>query len=139
MIDSILAAAYRDTDYWVDHPRGRFAIRIGEPVPQIVAESWAFITACNPGSKPLTAKENAARMRKLEQIVRDLGLSFLRGEGVGRDGAWPPEPSLLILNIDEATAIDLARQSGQAAIVFGRRGEPARLVWIDDGDAAPDA
>jgi hypothetical protein len=130
MINPQLDAAYRATDYWVDDPRGRFAIRVGEPAAQIDAESWAFITACNPGSKPLTAAENAARMRQLERVVCDLGLSFLRGEGVGRDGKWPPEPSLLILDIDKISATILGQHFGQAAIVFGRRCEPAHLIWI---------
>lgn len=119
-----LEAAYRATDYRA----GEYLIRIGE-VPLIDADSWAFVTACNPRSERLPDAENARRMAQLEAAVE---FPFLPGEGTARDGSWPPEPSLLILGIDEATACELGRRFKQAAIVFGRRGEAARLVWIDD-------
>lgn len=127
MSEPALDAAYRATDYRA----GEITIRIGER-PHIDADSWSFITACNPGSAQLPPPENSERMARLEADVRALGLPFQCGEGVGREGSWPPEPSLLILDIDEATARELGRRFGQAAIVFGTRAEPARLVWLDD-------
>jgi hypothetical protein len=125
MPDPRLEAAYRATDYRA----GDVTIRIGE-VAAIDADSWEFITACNPGSVPLPDAENAERMARLEAEVHAAGFRFQRGEGVGRDGSWPPEPSLLILNADEPAASEFGRRFGQAAVVFGERGRPARLIWL---------
>ena len=94
------------------------------------SNTWAFITAYNPGSVAARPEENRARQGELERAVTAAGLCFYRGEGKGDDGAWPAEPSLLILGIVEDDAAALARRFGQAAFVFGERGTAARLVWI---------
>jgi hypothetical protein len=132
MPDDALEAAYRATDYIVEDSSGPLCIRIGEPRSGIEAQSWAYVTACNPRSKLLPQGENARRLQDLERVIAELGFRFLHGEALARDGNWPAEPSLLILDIDEKAAIKLGRRFDQAAIVFGRRGESARLVWIDD-------
>jgi hypothetical protein len=132
-----LEAAYRNTDYWVDDaPDEPFAIRIGEPSLELAVIltaagefEWAFVTACNPGSVQFAERDNQQRMWKLEEAVRSGGWFVYHGHGVGRDSEWPPEPSLLILGISETEALDLAQTFGQNAIVAGRLGEPARLVW----------
>ena len=86
------------------------------------------MTAHNPGSVPLTAEENGARHTQLEADVRARGYEAFAGEGVGDDGAWPAEASLLILGIarDEATALGHAH--AQRAVVWGGVGEPALLL-----------
>lgn len=135
-----LAAAYEGTTYWVHAgPQGRFAIRPGihsteadELLAAVGAEAWAFVTACNPRSERLADADNAARMARFEAIVRERGLAHVRGEGVGAGHDWPAEPSLLVLGIDEREAAALARGFGQHAIVVGRRGGAARIVWVDD-------
>jgi Protein of unknown function (DUF3293) len=132
-----LRQAYLDADYRVAGPNGRFAVRIGESCGQVAemldqsALDWAFITACNPYSHPLTDADNAVRMKHLVADVTIAGYRFFPGEGVGHDGSWKPEPSLLIVGIDEAAAVELARRYGQLAIVCGRGAEPARIVWTD--------
>jgi len=134
-----LRTAYEATDYVVDDgPRGRFLIRCGSRSADVDAlldaagaDAWAYVTACNPGSVPLSATENAARMASLAAVVRDRGLVHVAGAGTGGD--WPPEPSLLVLGLTEADAVALGRAFGQLAVVVGRRGEPARLAWIDPG------
>lgn len=130
MPDPQLELAYHQTDYRVSSPGGEFVIRIGKLCPEIDAEQWAFITACNPMSRLLSDQENAGRMQQLEAELAAANYRFEHGAGVGRDGQWPPEPSLLVYEIDEAAAIELARRYDQAAIVVGRRNEPARLVWV---------
>ena len=138
-----LRAAYEATAYWVEAgPGRRFAIRCGERSTDadelLVAagvETWAFITACNPRSARLSDADNAARMDRLAKTIRDRGLPYLPGAGEGDDPDWPAEPSLLVLGIAEHEAASLARVWDQHAVVVGRRGEPARLVWIDP-DAA---
>lgn len=137
-IGTVLDAVYRAAAYYVDDPTGRFALRIGRSSPEVDAlaaahevRTWAFITAYNPGSVPAPTERNETRQRELEQAVTESGHRFCRGEGKAEDGAWAPEPSLLVLGIGEEEAAALARRFNQAAIVFGERGGPARLVWTD--------
>lgn len=135
MADDALLAAYRQTRFCVDTAQGRIVIRVGEPCAELDAllrgtgcERWAYITACNPGSVRLSDEENEARQRELEAAVRELGHSMLPGEGIGDDGTWPPEPSILVLGIDRAAAIQLGRRFGQWAIVGGELTGRAALV-----------
>jgi hypothetical protein len=134
-----LDAAYRATSFTVDGPDGRFAVRVGRPsaeVDQLLeaakAATWAYVTAYNPGSERAPDAVNAARQRELESVIAECEYPSYRGEGVGDDRAWPPESSLLVLGIGEAEAVRLAERFGQAAIVFGERGEAARLVWTEE-------
>jgi len=134
-----LLAAYQATTYYVQLPDRKVAIRIGEPTPELTPEmiahevgSWAFITACNPFSEELPAKENERRLDKLASELTERGLEFFPGEGIGDSGAWPCERSYLVLglNLEEASA--LGREHGQYAIIFGRFNKPAQLVWCNE-------
>ncbi len=132
-----LEAAYRASSYFVDGPGGRFAVRIGRVSPEADALAgapggWIYITAYNPASIPTPPERNTERQRELERVLTEGGYRFYRGEGRGDDGRWPPEPSVLVMGVDEAAAAALGRRFGQAAVVFGGRGQPARLVWADD-------
>lgn len=139
-----LQVAYEATAYRVDvGPRGGFVIRVGARCAEVDsllaatgADTWAFITACNPRSVRLSDAENAARMARLERLVRQRGLEAHAGAGVGADAEWPAEPSLLVVGIAEGEAVALARAFDQHALVVGRSGEPARLVWLG-AEAAP--
>ena len=133
MDDHPLKPAYEATDYRVGD---RFTIRCGERSPPLEAlladsghDTWAFITAWNPGSTALDTAENRRRMTDLAGRIALLGLPMLEGEGVGTGGDWPSEPSLLVLGIGESEAVELGRAFGQVAIVVGRLGEPARLCF----------
>ena len=138
MPDPGLESAYLATDYRVDDgPCRPFVIRIGEPSPEAERmlvlrgqSEWALVTACNPKSEPLSPAENTRRMAELEAICLYHGWMHCAGAGVGRDGAWPPEPSYFIVGPTEAEAVEVGRHFGQNAIVAGRLGEPARLVWV---------
>jgi hypothetical protein len=131
-----LERAYRATAYRVEGPDGRFSIHIGQTCPELDAlltlthtTTWAYITACNPRSVPTADAQNQARQRELEERVR-ARFRFYRGEGVGDDGKWPPEPSLLVLGIDGDTAARLGREFGQHAVVVGTLGGAAELLWL---------
>src|SRR5437868_464825 len=122
---SDLRAAYLATNYVVETAAGELSLRVGRTHPdldRLLADhgvtSWAFVTAHNPGSVGLNDADNRRRQRQLEEAVRRLGKACLPGRGVGDDGAWPPEESLLVLGVTEAEAVALGRLLRQAA---GRR------------------
>ena len=103
--------------------------------------TWAFITAWNPGSRLLTASDNAARQSRLRQDLNALGYEVFTGEGQpSPDSSWTAQQSLLILCIPEAEAIRLRSKYGQATIVIGVLNEPARLISCEPAhreDAPP--
>lgn len=130
---------YRATAYRVADGSHRFTIRVGErcaPLDELLAEhgteEWAYVTAYNPGGRRADAAANTAAQERLEATLRETSRPVLRGEGAGDDGHWPPEPSLLVLGLSRADAVALARRFGQVAIVAGRRGAAAELVYCDD-------
>lgn len=129
---------YRATSYRVEEGPQRFAIRVGvrcAPLDALLAangvEDWAYLTAHNPGGRRADPDANANAQTCLEAALRAAARPFLRGESVGDDGGWAPEPSLLVLGLPRAEALALARRFGQEAIVAGRRGAKAELVFCD--------
>jgi hypothetical protein len=135
MDDDTLRAAYEATEFRVsDSPVGPLAIRIGEvndSLDRLLGMSgvarWAYITACNPRSVVVPDDENRLRTEALrERLAR---FTAYRGEGVGADG-HPPEASFLVLGIEEAEAEDVGAEFGQNAVVVGRPGAAARLLWV---------
>jgi len=133
--EDLLLEAYRRTRFCAETERGQVVIRIGEDCPTLDAllralgfATYAYITAFNPGSIRLTDEENRARQSDLNNIVRQLGHPAFPGEGIGDDGVWPPEQSMLVLGIEYVAAIQLGRRFGQRAIVFGTVGGAPALV-----------
>lgn len=131
--ETSLFANYAATTFYADVPN-RLAIRIGQTNTDLdallrrhAAQSWAFITAFNPGSRLLPAEENARRQADLEAEVAP-AFRFFFGEGIGDCGDWPAERSLLILGIGRSTAVELGRRHGQAAIVAGVMGGIPELI-----------
>ena len=135
MADDALLAAYRRTRFCADTAQGRVVIRLEETCPELDAllratgcERWAYITAFNPGSVRLSDDQNDARQRELEDAVRQVGHPMFPGEGIGEDGAWPPERSILVLGMEREAAVQLGRRFDQRAIVCGEVGSVAALV-----------
>lgn len=134
----ILERAYRETDYVVDDGV-RFTIRVGERCSEVDmlleahgAQSYAFLTAHNPGSQELEPAENDARQDELREDLRRRGFPCFRGEGRGRDGRWEPEESVLVVGVTKDGAAKLARAFDQVAFVHGVRGAAAELVFSED-------
>lgn len=127
--------AYESTTYGVQDGAARIRFRIGARSPRLDAlvrrhgaDRWAFVTAHNPGSIPLTGDENTRRQRELEAELAALGFTWLPGEGSSDDPGWPPERSALVVGIGLKGARSLGRKYGQLAVVAGHVGFPARLI-----------
>jgi hypothetical protein len=128
-----LESAYQATTYRVFSPP--IAIRTGaisDALDLLLSQhnvtQWAFISAWNPLSAPTSAAENDIAHQQL--LEAGAAYPHFEGAGIGDDGRWPPERSLLILGIGLAEAVELGRRFRQYAVVVGRKGEAARLVWV---------
>jgi hypothetical protein len=138
-VPSPRAAAYRATTYAAaDGPR-QLAIRIGARCAALDAllaahglDAWAYLTACNPGGRPADPAANAAAQARLEAELAAAGRLFLRGASHADARDWPPEPSVLVLGLTRPEALAIARRYGQEALVAGRRGRPAELVFCEE-------
>ncbi|MFA5522307.1 MAG: DUF3293 domain-containing protein [Castellaniella sp.] len=128
VLDEMLLRAYRQTDYHVFHCPA-FVLRVDEHHADLAAlhRHWgvdcsAYITACNPHSRLLTAAENRCRQLVLESDLRQAGHAFLRGIGrhpgqnPGND--WPGEDSVLVLGLTREEAAALGRRHEQNAILW---------------------
>lgn len=120
--------AFLETVYTVfNNPN--FDIRINEIVDEKSSlDSWAFITAWNPLPKIELLEENRQRNKKLENDIKQLGLVYMNGLGVSKDGLWSEE-SFFIENISLDKAKELAVKYGQLAFVFGTKNNKATLVY----------
>jgi hypothetical protein len=137
-----LAALYRRARYRVAAPAGDFELRVGAPSPALDAllarhgtTSWAFLTAVNPGSRPLPEHVNQERLAALERRLAAGGWPRYAGAGIDPEGSFPDEPSFLVLGAPRALLLALAAEFGQAAILAGRAGGAPELIFL----AAPSA
>lgn len=129
-----LLSAYLRTSFGVWTPDGEIILRCGHSSPDIDrlleragVSSWAYVTAYNPASRRLSAEENRARHDGLVAEVSSR-FSVLHGEGVGDDGDWPAEPSVLVLGMGREEAARVGSQYGQNAVLVGALHEPAELL-----------
>ena len=134
-IDQLLRDAYLATIYEVKHLD--LQLRIGlenwhleEFLIDNNVFSWAFISAWNPFSQPLSSSENEKRHKKLIDFVKKKQWVFAEGFGVPQNKDWKAEKSLLILDISKIDAIDLGKNFNQNAIVIGRIAKPPELVFL---------
>lgn len=135
-VDDLLADAYRRTTFRVLVPGEPVDIHVGQRCPDLDvllrregAGCWAYLTACSPGGRPLSAAENQRRNGALRQQLHDTGATVLSGLGIGEDPNWQPEESLLAVGLDRSTAAALGATFGQDAIVVGDLDGRADLLW----------
>ena len=131
-----LQEAYENADYAV-FLEPELILKIGEPserLDRVMATldvpSAAFITACNPRSRPQSEAENAAATEALQGLVDAAGYPHYRAEGRDPEGRGPAEPGVLILGIFRDNAEALGRLFGQNAIVFVERGRAPQLAFL---------
>ncbi len=136
MSRSLLEAAFRATTYRVETAEGVFDLRIESRHPAFDdflrrqgASCWGIVTACNPGASPLREAENQERQSRLLDRVSELGWTAFKACNRADEGAWLPEPGLLLLRADEACLRCLAAEFGQLAFIVGTTGTAPRLAW----------
>lgn len=134
-----LESAFRNTCYRVYLPQVVADIHVGSTnadldqwLSKSGALSWAFVTACNPRAIALSVEENRLRHRDLQQRVQQLGWPVVAAEAIAQRADWLTEHGLLIAGIPYHDALRLAHAFDQYAIVAGKRGLPAQLLWIDE-------
>ena len=127
-----LEKSYREAVYSI-HNSGIY-LKVGqhnEELDHILeeyhAESWAFITAWNPGGKPFTLEENLKRQIKLLMEIKDFIL--MEGHGQAQDGSWSEE-SFFVVGMSQSQATDICSKYGQLAFLYGAKGEISKLVFI---------
>lgn len=120
-----LLKAYLDSQYVVCCDSGAVTFRIGGALPDCLRQPFALLTAWNPRSAPLDRALNDNRDAALRAQLDAAGWMYLPARGEGPDG-WMEE-SLAILDIPLPEALNLARQYGQNAIVWGN-GRQIELV-----------
>ncbi|MBH2015735.1 MAG: DUF3293 domain-containing protein [Burkholderiales bacterium] len=125
-----LVQAYLDTEYRVSvSPEFGvifpFVLRVGqpsEPLQQLLvdagAQGAAFVTAHNPYSEVPSAEENAARQDQLLATLHQHDVKFLRGQGQHPSNNWPPEPSVLALNLPLDATKRLGMRFQQNAVLW---------------------
>lgn len=129
-----LLQAFAETHYIVHH-EPPFTMHIGQPCSELKALmadqnalSAAFITACNPFSQNLPAKENKARQDELKANLKKRGLVCIDGIGKHPSNNWPGEVSVFVLGLDLEAAKSLARHYEQHAFVWAAGDGVSELV-----------
>lgn len=137
-IPADLIAAYRRTRYRVFtdamHTMTFAADAVSAELARLlrqhgVAEA-AFVTAFNPYGKEVSAPANHRAQQQLRHEVRAAGFTLLEGLGEDASGAWPAEPSILILGIPESRAREIGTAFGQNAYVHVDQAGEARLILL---------
>jgi hypothetical protein len=130
-----LVAAYRGALYRIEAADGAFTVRVGGADPRLdrilaahgVAVA-ALVTAHNPEGRRASDAANRAGEAGLAARIAALGLASLPTAGIDPSGVWPEEPGRLILGLDRAGGIALARGFGQDALLIVRIGVGPELV-----------
>ena len=134
LLQQYLASLYRVRD------AGReLVLHVGVRSPELAAlhrskgvASSAFITAWNPGSRPLGKEENRARDEALRRDAAARGHELLEAQGHSPNRDWCEE-SYLVLGIGRREALALARKYGQVAFLFmGAEAVPELVICEDE-------
>lgn len=138
-----LEAAFHATTYCIDTGKEIFSLRIGQPYPAFASwlarrgsSTWGIVTACNPGGQ-LTPSLNEARNLLLREALLERGWCQMPTHHVADSGNWPDEAGFCVLDVESSALQTLAREYGQAAIVYGGVDGAGRLVWLERENEKP--
>lgn len=136
VIDAATVRAYRETAYHVSL-RPPVVLRIGlrsAPLARLhalnAATCSAFVTACNPFSRPMSEPQNLARQLELKAWLSERNRTCAEGFGKHPHNGWPAEQSLLVFGLALADAQDLGRRFEQNAIVWSGADATPQLVVL---------
>ena len=129
-----LAQAFTQTAYRGVVAGERVDMRVGQRSAPLDARlagdrGWAWLTAVNPVAERLGDAENAARLAALRALLASTAIECWPGEAVADDGSWPAEPGVILVNVSLDSALAIAADFGQAAILWGDGTNTARLEW----------
>jgi len=132
-IDQQLLEAYMKTQYHLSNTA--IYIKIGALNGDLDsflidnnAYNWCFISSDNPQSNLLTPEENEQQYQIFKKEMNDKGIRFWPGMGIGADNNWPPERSLLLLDVSKKVALELGKNYDQKAVVYGMINREAELL-----------
>lgn len=133
-----LIAAYRATHYCVNGVSPPFLLRVDEVNSDLAAchraravDCSAFLTAWNPGSRPMSDEDNELAQARLREALEARGYAHLEGLGVDPTGQWAGEESVLVLGIGREAACELGREFRQHGIVWSGADAVPRLVMLE--------
>lgn len=126
-----LAEAYRLAAYFVDLEGEAIEIAVGHLAARLEvllgrADSFAYITACNPASELQPDAYNQRADRELRAAIDHHGYLRWPMNSSSPDGQWW-EAGWLVGNAPPALLDEWARRFRQRGILLWRRGEPVRL------------
>ena len=93
--------------------------------------AFTLVTAHNPQSQPLSDEENGERNERLEQHLIKQDYEYGPSLGKSLDGTWE-ETGFSVFDLSLDDALELGKQLGQHAVVFGEKNQVA-LAWCEDG------
>ena len=92
--------------------------------------AFTLVTAQNPQSTPLSEEENRERNGKLERQLLTKNYDYGPSLGKSTDGSWE-EAGFTVFDLSLDEALELGRQFGQHAVVYGE-GNHVALAWCED-------
>ncbi|RFO97849.1 hypothetical protein DIC66_03730 [Rhodoferax lacus] len=136
-------AAYSRAHYDFEANEQTYVLRVGEKGQAVAdllqclnASGAAFISAHNPASLQLGPVHNRMADRALKRDLKGSGALVFPGNGGDPAGAWPTEPSLMVVGMDRSQAERLAKRYGQYAMLWIDANGLVTLVELTDLDKA---
>jgi len=141
LLDAALIGIFATTRYRVLTGALPLDLYVGQRNPRLnecwpSARSFALITACNPGARPLDAAVNAARQQQLLTRIEAAGLTRLPTLASDDDGRFA-EPGWLLCDPEPQWRDNVARSFGQIAILAWRADQPVRLRCYGENPGVP--
>ena len=136
-----LATAYAAAHYFVTIGHREWLFGVGQMAEDIErelgAECYLFITAWNPAPNAATVSQNMAADEHLQARIREGRFRHHSSLGSNAQGG-AVEYGWLVLDVPAETGDAWARQFGQAATLYWKRGEAVRLrmLWPRPPDVA---
>jgi len=94
-------------------------------------QSWAIVTAWNPGSELMSEDCNSILDKELIKYMEALNYDFEPALGIpSTEHNWKPEESFFVKNISLEQACELGSKYHQKAIVFGKECCLPSLIWL---------